>query len=88
MARKKKISFKLNPEWMFKEPLDFEYNKYTLLGYIQKCEQSLNNFEIYPDFVELSLHLANIQSLNKENTLLLTDKKFQSCDDEILLRDL
>jgi len=88
MGRKKKIDFKLSPEWMLKEPLDFEYNKYTLLGYIQKCEQSLNNFEIYPDFVELSLHLANIQSLNKENTLLLTDKKFQSCDDEILLRDL
>lgn len=88
MVRKKKMSFKLNPEWMFKEPLDFEYNKYTLLGYIQKCEQNLDRFEIYPDFVELSLHLANIQSLNKENTLLLTDKKFESCDDEIMLRDL
>ena len=72
MARKKKMSFKLNPEWMLKEPLDFEYNKYTLLDYIQKCEKSLDKLEIYPDFVELSLHLANIQSLNKENTLLLT----------------
>jgi hypothetical protein len=88
MVRKKKMLFKLNPEWMFKEPLDFEYNKYTLLDYIQKCEQNLDKFEIYPDFVELSLHLANIQSLNKENTLLLTDKKFESCDDEIMLRDL
>ena len=87
MARKKKMSFKLNPEWMLKEPLDFEYNKYTLLDYIQKCEQSLDRFEIYPDFVELSLHLANIQSLNKEKTLLLTDKKFDSCDDEIILKD-
>ena len=29
MARKKKMSFKLNPEWMLKEPLDFEYNKYN-----------------------------------------------------------
>ena len=47
-----------------------------------------DNFEIYPDFVELSLHLANMQSLVKENTLLLTDKKFDSCDDEILLKDL
>ena len=88
MARKKKMSFKLNPEWMLKEPLDFEYNKYTLLDYIQKCEKNLDNFEIYPDFVELSLHLANMQSLVKENTLLLTDKKFDSCDDEILLKDL
>lgn len=88
MGRKKKMEFKLNPEWMLKEPLDFEYNKYALLGYLQKCEQSLNNFEIYPDFVEISLHLANVQSLNKENTLLLTNKKFESCDDEIMLRDL
>ena len=88
MGRRKKIAFKLNPEWMLKEPLDFEYNKYTLLDYIQKCEQRLDKFEIYPDFVELSLHLANMQSLSKENTLLLTDKKFNSCDDEIMIKDL
>jgi hypothetical protein len=73
---------------MFKEPLDFEYNKYTLLDYLQKCEKRFDNFEIYPDFVELSLHLANLQSLAKENTLLLTKKKFESCDDEILLKEL
>lgn len=88
MARKKKMSFRLNPEWMFKEPVDFEYNKYTLLGYLQKCEKRFENFEIYPDFIELSLHLANLQSLVKENTLLLTDKKFEGCDDEILLKEL
>lgn len=88
MGRKKKISFKLNPEWMLKEPVDFEFNKYTLLSYLQKCEERFNKLEIYPDFVELSLHLANIQSLNKENTLLLTNKKFESCDDEILLKEL
>lgn len=88
MARKKKISFKLNPEWMFKEPVDFEYNKYTLLGYLQKCEKNFENLQIYPDFVELSLHLGNLQSLIKENTLLLTDKKFENYDDEILLKEL
>lgn len=88
MARKKKIPFRLNPEWMFKEPIDFEYNKYTLLGYLQKCEARFDKFEIYPDFIELSLHLANLQSLNKENTLLLTEKKFEDCDDEILLKEL
>jgi hypothetical protein len=88
MARKNKIPFKLSPEWMLKEPLDFEYNKYTLLDYLQKCEERFNKLEIYPDFVELSLHLANLQSLSKENTLLLTNKKFESCDDEILIKDL
>jgi hypothetical protein len=88
MARKKKMSFKLNPEWLLKEPVDFEYNKYTLLDYLQKCEKGFDKLEIYPDFVELSLHLANLQSLVKENTLLLTKKKFESCDDEILLKEL
>lgn len=88
MGRKKKISFKLNPEWMFKEPLDFEYNKYTLLDYLQKCEKGFDKMEVYPDFVELSLHLANLQSIVKENTLLLTNKKFESCDDEILIKEL
>ena len=88
MGRKKKISFKLNPEWMFKEPIDFEYNKYTLLDYLKKCGKNFDNLEIYPDFVELSLHIANVQSLIKENVFLLTDKKFESCDDEILLKEL
>lgn len=88
MPRRKKIEFKLDPEWMLKEPLDFEFNKYTILDYIQKCEKRFEKLEIYPDFVELSLHLANLQSLIKERTLLLTDKKFSSCDDEILLKEL
>jgi hypothetical protein len=88
MGRKKKITFKLNPEWMFKEPIDFEYNKYTLLDYLQKCGKNFDNLKVYPDFVELSLHIANLQSLIKENTLLLTDKKFESCDDEILVKEL
>ena len=88
MARRKKMSFQLDPEWMLKSPVDFEFNKYTLLDYIQKCEKRFEKLEIYPDFVEISLHLANLQSLIKEKTLLLTDKKFSSCDDEILLKEL
>lgn len=88
MGRKKKMNFKLNPEWMYKEPLDFEFNKYTLLDYLQKCDKSFDNFELYPNFVELSLHLANLQSIVKENTLLLTEKKFESFDDEILVKEL
>jgi len=88
MARQKKQPFRLKPDWMLKKPVDFEYNKYTLLDYLQKCENNFNNLQIYPDFVELSLHLANIQSLVKENRLLLTNKTFESCDDEILLKEL
>ena len=88
MGLKKQKYFKLRPDWMLAEPIDFEYNKYTLLDYIQKCENSFDSFKIYPDFVEISLHLANIQSVHKEKTLLLVDKKFEFCDDEILLKEL
>lgn len=88
MAKRKKQPFKLNPEWMLKNPVDFEHKKYTLLDYLQKCENSFNKLEIYPDFVELALHLANVQSLAKENKLLLTKKEFESCDDEILVKEL
>ena len=86
--RNKKSFFKLNPEWVFKEPIDFEYNKYTLLDYLQKCERNFESLMVYPDFVELSLHLANLQSLIKENTMLLTEKKFNGIDDEILLKEI
>lgn len=87
MGRKKQ-HFKLKPDWMFSQPIDFEYNKYTLLDYIQKCEKSFDDFKIYPDFVEVSLHLANLQSLMKERTLLLTKKRFEHPDDEILVKEL
>lgn len=88
MGRKKKIELKLNPDWLLKEPIDFEYNKYKLLDYLKKCESGFDNLELYPDFVELSLHLANIQSLIKNKKILTTNKKFESCDDEILIKDL
>lgn len=87
MVRKKQ-HFKLKPDWMFSQPIDFEFNKYTLLDYIQKCEKSFDDFKIYPDFVEVSLHLANLQSIMKERTLLFTNKKFEHPDDEILVKEL
>lgn len=88
MARRKKISFRLDPEWMLKEPVDFEYNKYTLLDYLQKCQKGFDKLELYPDFVELSLHLANLQTLSTHKKIFYTDKKFDSCDDEILVKEL
>ncbi len=35
---RKKQHFKLSTDWMFSQPIDFEFNKYTLLDYIQKCD--------------------------------------------------
>lgn len=89
MATKtKKTNFRLDPEWIFAEPIDFEHKKYTLLAYLQKCDKRFDELKIYPDFVELSLHLANLQSIDKENTMLIIKKRLTSPDDEILFKDL
>ena len=50
--------------------------------------EKLDNLELYPGFIELSLRLINIQTLYKQRKIIYTDKKFSSIDDELLLKDL
>jgi hypothetical protein len=90
MGRKKKIEdwLKLDTDWMFKEPVDFEHKKYVLLDFFKKCDENLNSLKIYPTFIELSLHLANTQTLIKNNNIIYTEKKLQFPDDELMLMDL
>jgi len=88
VTKTKNKDFELDPEWIYQDPIDFEHKKYKLLAYLQKCDKRFDELKIYPDFVELSLHLANLQSISKEKTMLTTNKKFKSCDDEILFKEL
>ena len=78
----------MNTDWIFQGILDSEQKEYVLLNYFQKLNQSLDEFKVYPMFIELSLHLGNIQTLLTRNQILYTDKKFKSPDDEIVLSDL
>lgn len=84
----KKVKFLLETDWLYQEPIDFEHKKYVLLNFFQKIDEQLNKNRIYPAFIELSLHLANIQTLIKEKAILYTDKEFKSLDDEVLLKEL
>ena len=88
MARRKKIEFLLNTDWMFEKPIDSEYKEYKLLSYFQKMGEKLDNLELYPGFIELSLHLMNIQALIRDQKIIYTDKKLINIDDEILVKDL
>ena len=89
MATKTKINnFELDPEWIYKEPIDFEHKKYKLLAYLQKCDKRFDELKIYPHFIELSLHLANLHSISKNQTMLTINKVLQEPDDEILFKDL
>ena len=88
MARRKKIEFLLNTDWMFEKPIDREYKEYKLLSYFQKMGEKLDKLELYPGFIELSLHLMNIQALMRDKKIVYTDKKLNSVDDEIMVKDL
>ncbi len=83
-----KVNFMLNPDWIIQPPIDFEHKKYVLLSYLKKCEEKFSLGEIYPYFIELSLHFANARVLEKENKILYTDKIFRSPDDELLVQEL
>lgn len=87
-TKKNTIKFLLDVDWALQEPIDFEHKKYVLLSYVQKCEKNFSEYKLYPSFVELSLHLANVQTIFKEGHYFYTDKKFKSIDDEIVLGEL
>lgn len=78
----------MNTDWVFEKPIDREHKEYKLLAYFQKMGEKLENMELYPGFIELSLHLANIQTLLKDKKLIYTNKKFNTVDDELLVKDL
>jgi hypothetical protein len=88
MARKKKIEFVMDTDWMFEKPIDREHKEYKLLSYFQRMGEKLDNMKLYPGFIELSLHLANIQTLIRDKKIIYTNKKFNSVDDELLVKDL
>ena len=78
----------MNTDWMFEKPIDKEHKEYKLLSYFQKMGEKLDNLELYPSFIELSLHLANVQTLIKDRKIVYTNKRFLSVDDELLVKDL
>lgn len=84
----KKVKFIMDTDWIFQGIVDSEQKQYVLLDYFQKLNKHLENMEIYPMFIELSLHLGNIQTLINQNKILYTQKKFLTNDDELLLSDL
>lgn len=78
----------MNTDWMFEKPIDREYKEYKLLSYFQKMGDKLDRLELYPGFIELSLHLMNVQTLIRNQKIVYTDKKLTNIDDEIMVKDL
>lgn len=87
-TKKNHKNFIMDTDWIFQGILDSEQKEYVLLNYFQKLNEHLEAMKVYPMFIELSLHLGNIQTLLTRNQMLYTDKKFTSPDDEIVISDL
>lgn len=58
------------------------------MSFFQKLNVFLEEIKLYPMFTELSIHLGNVQTLLTQNKLLTYNKKYLTCDDEILFSDL
>ncbi len=85
---KKKSNFKLSSDWIIQEPIDYEHKYYVLMDFIKYCDEKIDKFELYPLMTEISLHLANIQSIGSELKYITVDKNFKNPDDEVLLSEL
>ena len=83
-----KTHFKLSTDWIIQEPIDYEHKFYVLMDYIKYCDDKIDKFELYPLFSEMSLHLANLQSISNDFKYIKLSKKFTSVDDEILIKEL
>ena len=83
-----KSNFYMDTDWIFQGVIDYEQKQYVLLDYFQKLNISFEEMKLYPMFIELALHLGNVQTLNTQNKMLFTNKKFTTKDDELLLSDL
>ena len=64
--KKDKSMFKMNTNWLFEEPIDFEHKQYVLFNYLKHCDKKIDKFEVYPIYTELSIHLANLQSISSD----------------------
>jgi len=78
----------MKTDWLFQEPIDLEHKQYVLLDYLQKLDKNLNNLKLYPQFQEISLHLASINLLIEKGQYLTINRTLKDPDDEILISDL
>jgi len=78
----------MDTNWIFDGVIDAELKQYVLLGYFQKLNKQLEEMKVYPMFTEITLHLANVQNIIKNNKILYTDKTLTSLDDELTFKDL
>ena len=62
----------MDPEWIITGSIDAEQKEYKLMAYFQKMNVFLEEIKLYPMFIEVSVHLGNIQTIINQNRILKT----------------
>ena len=75
-------------DWILKDPIDMEHKEYVLLDYISKIDKELDTFNLYPTFQELTIHLANLNSISNRLKRIDLKNEPEDVDDEILLANI
>ncbi|QNL50014.1 hypothetical protein H8S90_25580 [Olivibacter sp. SDN3] len=61
---------KLNTDWFIEIPLDFEYKKYQLLGYLKEINYHFYKTRLYPNLNDLVFHYNNLHKFKKDKKTL------------------
>jgi len=62
---------KLSPIWFIENHIDFEYQKYILLDYLQHVDGLYEQGLLYPIFTEIEYHYKNLESFKTTRELIL-----------------
>jgi len=60
----------LDPDWLTKGLIDFEYKKYLILSYLQDVKACFNDKKLYPPLSELFFHYKNLIQVRNNKQLL------------------
>ncbi len=60
----------LSRDWITEGSIDFEFKKYILLAYLQRCQGAFEKKVLYPPLSELVEHHKNLVDLNKQIAVL------------------
>jgi hypothetical protein len=63
---------KLSPIWFIEKNIDFEYQKYILLDYLQYVDSMFDNGLLYPVLSEIEYHQKNLESFIKTRELIVS----------------
>lgn len=61
---------KLSPTWLTDGPIDYEYNKYILLDYMQYINDQIDKKRIYPHITDLRNHYDQIIQLKHKKMIM------------------